>query len=565
MGKTFKLAGVCVSALLVGCQSAEPPIFDPHALQRTERERAVEIQAPPKRPLPTTLESPFIPGSDGQPNANVAPPSTGPSLESDTVLRLPLQEIIHRAVANNLDVKVAGYTPAIDETRVTEAEARFDPSFFQNLTYERRDREGGLFSTGNSRLITSQTGVRQNLQSGGRAELRYQVGWTEPKSRDTFGGSRPQFWENELIFEITQPLLRDFGNEINRARISINKNNQQRSLLDFRKQVEDTVSDIERTYWQLVTAERTVRINEKLLDETIHTGEVLFRRRGQDVTRVQLSQANASIEARRATLVRAKTNVRNLSDKIKQLMNDPALPVGSGVLVMPLTPPIQEPIKFDPKEQMDTALVNRLELGQQQLQIDSASIATNVAKNNLLPQLNLVTSLGIQGLDQELNNTIDDQTETKNLNYSIGLQFEIPIGNREARAIHIRALLQQQQAIDQYRSLIEQVALDVTTALREVSTTWDEMGATRQSRFAAADSLLAIQQREEGGEALTPTFVQLKLDAQERLANAESSEVESISNYNRAISDLERAKGTLLRYNNIVMEEDSLPVGYRPQ
>ena len=92
-----------------------------------------------------------------------------------------------------------------------------------------------------------------------------------------------------------------------------------------------------------------------------------------------------------------------------------------------------------------------------------------------------------------------------------------------------------------------------------VETTWDVIVQRRQARFAAADSLLAIQQRAEAGEALTPTFVQLQLDAQERLARAQAEEAAAISDYNVAISRLERSKGTLLRYNNVVMEEDSVP------
>jgi hypothetical protein len=81
------------------------------------------------------------------------------------------------------------------------------------------------------------------------------------------------------------------------------------------------------------------------------------------------------------------------------------------------------------------------------------------------------------------------------------------------------------------------------------------MVATRQARFAQADALLALQQREDNGEALTPTFVQLKLDTQANLANAQRAESSALTNYNLAIVNLERTKGTLLRYNNILMEE----------
>jgi hypothetical protein len=101
----------------------------------------------------------------------------------------------------------------------------------------------------------------------------------------------------------------------------------------------------------------------------------------------------------------------------------------------------------------------------------------------------------------------------------------------------------------------------VKTALREVETTWNEVAGRRQARFSFADQLSAIEQREAGGEQLTPTFVNLKLQSQEELADAARLENEAVANYNIAIARLEFAKGTLLRYNNVVMEEERLRTG----
>src|SRR5262249_31374687 len=131
------------------------------------------------------------------------------------------------------------------------------------------------------------------------------------------------FWENQIVLQLTQPLLQNFGNEINRARIIISKNNQKISLLDFRKQIEETTRDTEQVYWQLVQAERDLRVAEGLLADTLRTADILSKRMGQDVTRVQLSQANASVEQRRTLLVRARSRVRDLSDQLKRLMEDP--------------------------------------------------------------------------------------------------------------------------------------------------------------------------------------------------------------------------------------------------
>ena len=84
------------------------------------------------------------------------------------------------------------------------------------------------------------------------------------------------------------------------------------------------------------------------------------------------------------------------------------------------------------------------------------------------------------------------------------------------------------------------------------------MTQRRRAQLAAGDALEAITQRREKGEPLTPTFVQLELDQQERYAVAQADEATAIQNYNIGLARLERAKGTLLRYNNVLMEEEKL-------
>jgi outer membrane protein TolC len=564
------LRGVSVIALAVaGCgpQRIEP--FNPHQLQHDERALSQHVPMLPIRPLPTTLESP-VEDESGAATTGASthrskyPPATGPAIGStEPTVRIPLREIIHRAVANNLDVKVAGYQPAIDETRVTEAEARFDPTFFSNVQYSDQTtlapNENNLNITAGQPITfqswSSQIGVRQDLQSGGRVELRYEPAVTHRSIAGTPELVDP-FYTSNLTLQLTQPLLRDFGAGVNAARITIARNNQRISVMDFREQLEKTLSDLEKSYWQLVEAMGEVRIDEDLLKRTVDTADLLNKRKGNDVTRVQISQASSAVERRRVILIRARSRVRDLSDQIKQLMNDPEYPVSGPTLILPADTPLQDQIQFNREDQIATGLENRLELGQQQLRVDSAGIAALVAKNNLLPQLNLVGSVGVQGLDDTFGSSVSSQFgDEGQVSYSIGLQLEIPIGNRAARAIWRRAQLQREQAIVQYRSVIEKIAFDVDTAIREVEVTWLEMVGTRQGRFAAYDALDAIFQREAANEALTPEFVNRKLNLQEEYAQAQQLEVQAIANYNIALSRLEQSKGTLLRYNNVLMEE----------
>lgn len=574
MNRNNVLAAAVASVLgmvTVGCTSTpEPPPFDPAKFGKGEREAAGLLATNVKPALPTTLPAITKPQSGWPPVTSGLPPAYD-NLESQT--KMTLREAIARAVANNLDVKVASYDPAIEGTRVVEAQSQFDPTFFTNLRYDRRDNatagnfvsdpSAGLGSTevsfdDASDVWSAAAGLRQNLPSGGQAQLSYQTAYTDLDPQRTVLNP---YWENNLQLEITQPLLRNLGLEVNQANITIAQNNQRISTLEFRRTLEEQLANVEQTYWQLVAAVEEARITQDLLVETTNTVRLLFERRDQDVSALQLNQARASEEQRRTALVRARARVGDLSDQLKRLMNDPAFPVSSGTLIIPDTPALQEPVALKLEDQINAGLENRPELAQQQLRINSAGVATDVAKNGLLPQLNLRGLVGFQGLDEDLGGAFDSQLDFSHFNWGIGLEFEIPIGNRGPKAVYQRSLLQRQQAIDGYHALVEQIALEIKQATREVETTWNEIATGRNARWAAELALKAIMDRERAGEALTPTFVQLKLDTQERLANARVTEAQAISNYNFALARLERAKGTLLKYDNVKLQEDNSPFG----
>src|SRR5580704_18505450 len=92
-----------IALLLAGCGSSQS-YFDPTVVQYDERTGAKAVITPDLQPLPTTREQP-VPIEQG-------PASTQPDYDNAPVIRMTLEEIIHRAVLNNHDVKVAGYEPA---------------------------------------------------------------------------------------------------------------------------------------------------------------------------------------------------------------------------------------------------------------------------------------------------------------------------------------------------------------------------------------------------------------------------------------------------------------------
>lgn len=574
---------LCAAGLLgfvlaaAGCQPYEPAPFDPRQVELNER-RGANDAATQLDAYPTTLQAIPTPQGGGtaggprRPNdAYIATlPTTGRSYSDRDAVPLSLREVITRAVLYNGDVKVAGYEPAINAQRVIEQIGVFDPAIFTTVQTERTDTGLGTASIGGNQVVgftdktvtnSLSTGLRQRLPTGGLAELSYDLSWSRIDNLDTPGTNdsvNQRFWQNQLRLEVTQPLLRDFGRDINNARIEIARGDQRISVLDFRRALEEQLSELERAYWQLFQANRVVQIQENLLAETIETYRVLYERfiKGLDASEIPVSQAQSSVKARQADLIRAKQNVRDLSDEIKRRMNDPQFPVSSAYVIVPADEPLKEPVRFDYQTAIDAAAYNRFELAQQLVRIDQARIAEVVAYDNRLPRLDVVGTGGFRGLGQTVGEASSRNFDFNTPSFSLGLQFEYPIGNRVARSIVQRARLQRMQAIEQYRNLLSQVSLDVRIAMNDIQSSWEQAIARTQSRLASRRQLDLIQKQQDLGEPITPSFVQIKLQAQEELANAAREESAAIANYNVAIQRLERSKGTLLKYNNVKVAED---------
>jgi outer membrane protein TolC len=581
MLRGLTLTGPAMISLGIACMAGcaqDPPPFDPRAAAAWPRPYEDQLRAKPMYPLPTTGISPYIPGETPDvPNDHFQ----SMNVPEGPPVRMSLQDIIHRAMANNMEVRVASYDTAVDQTRVMEAMANFDPTLFADVNEQRIDKmTGGTESavpttnnpnTGNAaaaftdiivtfdkeQLFTSDVGIKENLPAGGKLQIEQDVAnsWFDPARAILHSD-----YENDLVMTLTQPLLQNFGIAVNQARITVARNNQRVSLMDFRKTVEDTVLKIEQVYWQLVQTERDIKSVEELIKSSKHLREILYKRRNEDVTGDRLNQVDAEIGRDEVTLVQLQNQADTFSDQLKQLMNDPEFPVIGAATITPVDEGTELPIHFSLNDQFETALENRFELGQQQARIDSSEVSVDVARNNLLPSLTAQIQATVDGLGQQINQAFSKEGDFNHWGYQAGLQFSYPLGNRAAESIWQRSLLQRMQAIASYAGLVNQIQLDVKTAARQIDSTWVRLRFARDSRFNFQKVLERLgEQVDSGDQHLTFDFVFNLLQDQQELFQAEQTEHLAMNDYNFAIATLEKNKGTILRYNNVMMEQEELP------
>ncbi len=491
------------------------------------------------------------------------------STETKTV-KLSLKETIRMSVENNLRSKAAKLLPAVAQAQITQAEAAFDATFFSNLeqSWQNTPRPlitGAIAPNGGQNVDTTAltTGIKKSLSTGGQITVQtvFDRKREAPPISATGTASELTFYEANVGVFISQPLLRGFGSDVARAQVYLAENAMDQANQDVRTSIMQVAVDAETAYWNLVFARAQLRVLTDYSKKIKEIRDIITTRgtiggAGFDVEPSDITEANARYDQSIANIIRARQSIRQASDQIKQLINNDEIPLASEVIIVPVDQPIDAPIKYSLLDAVTTSLRNRPEIKKSLSQIDDATIRTRVADNGRLPQLNASTGIRYNGLGQSIGSAYGVVTDADYIDYLLGFQFEVPIGNRGPEAVYTQALLARQGAVLGYQKTSQDVVVQVKSALRTLLTNYELIGALREQRRSAADSYRSTKQKFDQGEPYTPSFLDLLFRRAQADADAQIQEAQSITGYNAAISQFYQTLGTLMEYNGITFLED---------
>ncbi|MCP4250347.1 MAG: TolC family protein [bacterium] len=463
---------------------------------------------------------------------------------------LTLSDALRLAMLHSYSVRVASYNPAVETTRIVEAEAAFDATFFSNLIKNKQNIPVPTTLLGSDNdTLTLNWGITKLLPSGMQATTRIDL--QRQSTNNTFQSLNPA-WTSAWVVELRQPLLRGFGIDFNRSMIRLSRLDHRISEHAFRRQVITTLVNVERAYWDLIRARREVVISGRTLASFEMIYDYLWQRREFDAYKIQISETKARLEQTKAQFLQVLANVRNAEDRLINLMNLPYLDLADAIEIIPVDFPSQTPLVLDRLSEVQSALDHRPELHEAKLNVKRAKIGVGQAENQALPKFDLTFRYTVDGLGPGAHDAFSEVTKNDFHEYYISLEWELPIGNRLRRAQTRRARLLQSQSIAGLKQAFEDVILDVNLQVRNVQTSFDQIYPEFQSAEANEDQVDAIRARAE-----SKSFVQLsqELNAIQALAASRRSLLKSLVDYTVAIIELERSKGTLPEFNNVILDD----------
>ncbi len=505
--------------------------------------------------------------------ARIAPltPLPGPQGFQDHIvdgkLVLTLDDAIRLAMTNNTDIRVDQAGVDFAQNNVHRQFAPFDPvanaSFLDQRVKTQTSSQLQGAEVLNTLTQTTQFGYTQTFPTGTNFQTFF--GNIKSSTNSGFATLNPYF-NTSWSFQVTQPLLKNFGVFANRAPIYIAQRNLKQSQATFEAEVNDVLLAVISQYWNVVLARESLRVQNKSYEEAQQSYERDKKALSLGaLPPLDIYRSESEVAARRVNVIQAEYALKQSEDQFRQIIaadRDPVLSAIDLTLTEKPEPP-ETLLDIDIASALSLALANRpeLEAAQQQLAADALNI--RLAHNNLRPDLELSglyspTGLGGNAYDVStvpptllstggLGDSLSQLFGLKYPTYSAALTLQLPIKNHSAEANLADAMVSQRN--DQYREArtAQTITLNVKNAVHLLEQAKVSLQAAKVSEDLARKSLQAEQRKYQLGGS-TIFFV---LDAQTQLANAEFALAQAQTNYQTAVAAVDHATGKLLEHHQV--------------
>lgn len=555
--------------------------------------RPIELPEPPElrprageAPAETGDEAGVEAGGAAEPESRPAemPPAgeTGPPAAGAVeTLALSREAALVTALLNNPGLEVARFGPRIAGMAVPEALAAFDPRLSGSLFYEDDTRQLTAVQSFTFREGEDGGGGRQparpffldrqTLNVSGRLSTLFPGGTglsfdgVVDRSDTNF---TPREYEGSWNVQVSQPLLEGRGREVNLIALRQAENRAVQSAWQVRRSVLDLVAQVERAYWDLVLAQEVVGIREfgvRLAEEQLDLNQDLVDT-GRAVRSAVLS-ARAERASRRADLEDARGRVRSLGLRLLRLLDPSASGrIDGNTAVEAVDAPRAERVEVDVEQSVREALARRPAVFRDRIETLNRRLDVVAAEDALQPELDLVAGYGRTSLGLELGDGLDHLVDDSRFDhYRLALELDLPLIGRGELARYRSARLSEMRSEAILRDTALAVSEEVRRAAVDVETQWLRIEATEEAVSSREEELRIERDRYEVGMARNLDVLQV----QRLLIEAQVDEITAKVRYLQALTDLDRAEGTLLEKRGITLagirpDPDLLPAGKQP-
>jgi HAE1 family hydrophobic/amphiphilic exporter-1 len=504
------------------------------------------------------------------------------------------------ALENNKDIEVARHNVKIAEFDLIGARGAYDPRLSSSTYYERVVSPISSFLSGGSDGAVTQSDYTATARLEGLTPKfggNYRLDFSSIRltSNNQFTALNPQY-PTGLTLSYTQPLLRGLRFDNSRRSIEIAKKNLSLTDAQFRQRAIETITNVQRAYWDLVFSLRNLQVQR----DAVRDSRTQLEHNQRLVTEGSLAPidvvaAEAQVAGFEQSLFTALEEVSRAENSLKNLIAENQQSELWRLSLVPTDSVDLAPPGISLPEAMKAAMDNRPELQVSTVAREINQIDQRFFREQTKPAIDLVGSYGTVGLAGTASGGVNPFTSSstelrdrvnllldraqlppltpqpsqgispaliggysqsiQNLlgnnfnNFRVGVQINLPLKNRTAEAQLGRSLVEGQRIATQREQLEQTIQVEVRNALQAVRSAEARLRAAGIARNASEQQYQSEQRKLDAGQST----VFLVLERQTALTTARGSELKAQTDLNKAIAELQRATGNALTTNSIVV------------
>jgi outer membrane protein len=511
---------------------------------------------------------------------------------------LSLRNAIALALQNNKDIEVARDNVKIAEYDLMTARGSYDPRLTAQNYFERIETPATSVLSGASRLETDDiTGTARFEGLSPKYGGSYHVDFSSIRlnSNSVFNVLNPSY-PTALTLSYVQPLGRGLRFDLPRRQIEVAKKNLSMTDAQFRQRAIEVITNVQRSYWDLVFALRNLQVQRDSLtearDQLAHNRRMVVEGSLAPIDVVAAETQVANFEQAEFSaledVTRTENNLKNMIAENQQarIWNLSIIPSDQVDLTVPQIP-LPDALKF--------AMDNRQELKQSDLAREINLLDQKLYRDQTKPEIDIVGSYGMTGnagtqvttpnplttSSDQLRARVNELSTLSGLqplpapptvailpdllggyfqslsnlgsnqfnNFRVGVSISLPLHNRTAEGQLGHSLVEGRRIATQREQLEQLIQVEVRNALQSLSTTEARLRSAAVARSTAEQQYESEKRKLDAGQST----VFLVLERQTALAVARGNELRAQTDLNKAIAELQRATGNSLTANNVTV------------
>jgi outer membrane protein TolC len=454
-----------------------------------------------------------------------------------------LEKAERLALENNLNLRAQAFYTRASEALIRKGYGIYDPRAHLYLAGgESRERLNLQFFGAESEIEYRQFdfSLTQKFPTG--AEL---IADFSNRREKTFSQPSPQInpsYGSELKFTLVQPLLKDFGRAVTEQQIFFAVKDYEAAVQDLRERAFQLLAQVRDAYFDvlyfrdnLAYRETSVNLARKVLEENQARVEAGV------LPPVEVLEAEVGLKLRERELLDAWRAYEDALDHLALLLNiEERVDVADEALGQPV-------LDADEEVGYRFALIKRPDLLRRIQQIERLTLERKVARNRLMPDLNLSASYSHKGLGEDYREDLDEITSNDLKTWEVGVALSYPLGNREARNEYLRIQLRLKGYRAQLAQLRQEIRKEIRAAIRLLDISEKKIEVSRLGKDLAEEKLRTLLERREVGLATTRQV----LEGEEDLARAQTDRIAALAAYNKTVTEYLKVTGLLLEREGV--------------